>query len=168
MSLANARPLDLRRVRLHGSSRMNRSYGMILKSNSRRSSCHEKSFSTCGGISWNLWLTIGCESPELTSLTMWASWCTYFTDFVMRQPSSRSTLPRMGERREETFEAEAGPRLISGRSSRAGTAANGLTERRCSLVNSDIGWECRGESCFTCDSTTDISWADTRSDQLVN
>ena len=55
-------------------------------------------------------------------------WCAYFTDFVMRQPSSRSTLPGMDER-EETFETEAGSRWISGRSSTAGTAANGLTER---------------------------------------
>jgi hypothetical protein len=56
----------------------------------------------------------------------------------MRQPSSKSTLPRIDEGREETFETEAGSRWISGRSSRAGTAANGLTERRCSQVNSDI------------------------------
>jgi hypothetical protein len=52
----------------------------------------------------------------------------------MRQPSSRSTPPRIRREREETFETEAGSRWISGRSSRAGTAANGLTERRCDIL----------------------------------
>ena len=48
MSLVSKGPSDLRRVRLHGSSRLNRIYGMTSKSYSRRFSCNEKSFSTCG------------------------------------------------------------------------------------------------------------------------
>ena len=41
----------------------------------------------------------------------------------------RLTLLLRMDEKHETFETVAGPHMISGRLSRAGTAANGLTER---------------------------------------
>ena len=139
MILASVLPSDLRRTRLHGSLRLNESYGMNPILLEREKLQH---------ISRNSWLTTGSGSPECTELTMWTSWCAYSTNFVTRQPSSRSTRPCRDERWEETFETEAGSRWISGRSSRAGTAANGLTERRSDLVISDIWLDFKFRLCL--------------------
>lgn len=102
-------------------------------------SSYRVGFSYCQWPSINLLLTIRWQSPDSfrTALTQCASWCVYLMAFVMRQPSARST-PPVDPRLDDTLETEAGARWMAGRSSNAGTLANGLTEMRSSPVSSDI------------------------------
>ena len=102
-------------------------------------SSYRVGFSYCQWPSINLLLTIRWKSPDSfrTALTQCASWCVYLMAFVRRQPSARST-PPVDPRLDDTLETEAGARWVAGRSSNAGTLANGLTEMRSSPVSSDI------------------------------
>jgi hypothetical protein len=99
-------------------------------------SSYRVGFSYCQWPSINLLLTIRWQSSDSfrTALTQCTSWCVYLMAFVMRQPSARST-PPVDSRLDDTLETEAGVRWMAGRSSNAGTLANGLTEMRSSPVS---------------------------------
>src|ERR1700722_7313402 len=113
---------------------------MICRSNSMTYSCNEMRFRICGKhwqSTMNSLLTTSLGSPPRTAFTQWVSWCVYLTDFVRMQPSARST-PPPAPRKDDILETELGACWISGRSAKVGTAANGLTVKRPSRVNSDI------------------------------
>lgn len=86
-------------------------------------------------------LTTSAGSPARTALTKCSSWWVYLTSFVTMQPSLRST-PPSGPRKEDTLETVGVGRVIAGSPTKAGTAANCLTEIRLSFVTSDMTKMC--------------------------